>query len=101
MAISANAQQAVQHLQSLPPEDQRDAVATVMTANPDLFPHGDKARTNIWMTLLVGLFVLALAAIIATVILAWKDKEGGTAVVALATAIVAGVIGLFANPPTS
>jgi len=52
------------------------------------------------MLLLAGLFIIAIGAIIATVILDVKDKDG-TAVIALASAVVAGVIGLFANPPTS
>lgn len=52
------------------------------------------------MTLLIGLFTTALVAVIAGVILATQDKDA-TAVVALASAVVAGVIGLFSNPPTS
>jgi hypothetical protein len=69
-------------------------------ANRDLFPKDDVNRTKLWMTLLYGLFAVALGAIIATVVLQVMDEDG-TAVIALAAAAVAGVIGLFANPPTS
>lgn len=98
-ALSANAQNAVAQVQALPPEEQK-AVVQQVTANPDLFPRSDASRTKLWMTLLYGLFAVALGAIIATVVLQVMDEDG-TAVVALATAAVAGDIGLFANPPTS
>lgn len=64
------------------------------------FPKQDNYKAQIWLLLLTGLFVLGLAAIVATIVLEVKDKDG-TAVLALASAVIAGIIGPFANPPTS
>jgi hypothetical protein len=79
------------------PEEQRKSVVAELDALT--FPTDDKFRTQIWITLLVGLFVLGLGALVGGVVLEVKDKDA-TAVVAIASAVVAGVIGLFANPPT-
>jgi hypothetical protein len=100
MAVrSAQGQQAVDAMESLPPEEKQAAVREVLTANPGLIPGEDRYKTQLWLALLGGLFLLALVAIICAVVLATKDKDA-TALVALASAVVAGVIGLFANPPT-
>ena len=78
-----------------PPEQQEVA----RSLNLETYPKGDKYKAQIWLLLLGGLFFIALAAIVAAVILDVKDKDG-TAVVAIASAVVAGVLGLFASPPT-
>ena len=90
---------AVQAVEALPPAEKEAAIKEVLTANPGLIPSGDKYKTQLWMALLGGLFGVALVAIICAVILAKEDKDV-TALVALASAVVAGVIGLFSNPPT-
>jgi lipopolysaccharide export LptBFGC system permease protein LptF len=97
VALSPHGQNVVTAFHELPESEKRVLVEEL---NKDTYPRGDKYRTQIWQLLLGGLFVVALAAIIAAVILNVKNKDG-TAVVALASAVVAGVIGLFANPPTS
>lgn len=100
MAVqSIQGQQAVEAMESLPPEERRAAVREVLTANPGLVPEGDRYKTQLWFALLGGLFLLALVAIICAVVLATRDEDA-TALVALASAVVAGVIGLFSNPPT-
>lgn len=93
---TAATHQMVAAFQQLTPPEQQ-AVAEQL--DPELFPKDDKSKTQIWMLLLGGLFVIAIAAIVASVILDVKGKDD-TAVVALASAVVAGVIGLFASPPT-
>lgn len=91
---------AASQIDALPREQKKAAVAQVLAANPDLFPTGDGDRTRLWLTLLVGLQVLGLAALAATVVLS-LEGEDVSAVVALVTAIVGGLIGLFARSPGS
>ena len=98
-ALSHDGEQALDATNRLTPEEKRKVVEEVLTANPGLLPSGDKYKVQLWLTLLGGLFLLALTAIICAVILAVEDKDT-TALVALASAVVAGVIGLFSNPPT-
>ncbi len=98
-ALSNEGQQALYATSSLDHDEKRKVVEEILTANPGLLPSGDKYKTLLWLALLGGLFLLALVAIICAVILA-KDGKGNTALVALASAVVAGVIGLFSNPPT-
>ncbi len=97
--LSTAGAEAAAQIEALPDDQKKAAVEKVLTANEHLFPSGDKFRTEIWMTLLIGLFALGLAALIATVVLALKDKDF-SAVIALGTAIVGGIIGLFAKSPT-
>ena len=97
--LSTEGAAAAAQIEALPDEEKKAAVQKVMAANESLFPAGDEGRTTIWMTLLIGLFVLGISALIATVILALKGKDF-SAVIALGTAIVGGVIGLFAKSPT-
>lgn len=99
-ALSSQAKEAVERLSALPEEEIKGAVDEVRTANPSLFPADDGKRTIIWMTLLIGLFVLGITAVIGTVYLAMADKDSA-AVIALGTAVVGGVIGLFSKSPVS
>ena len=98
--LSNEAKEAVQKLSALPSEEIKGAVDEVKTANPSLFPVDDGKRTIIWMTLLIGLFVLGITAVIGTVYLAVAGKDFA-AVIALGTAVVGGVIGLFSKSPVS
>ena len=98
-ALSQDGEQALFTTSRLPHDEQRKIVEELVTANPGLIPSGDKYKTQLWLMLLGGLFLLALVAIICSVVLATNDK-GTTALISLASAVVAGVIGLFANPPT-
>ena len=101
MAVrTVEGQQIVQAVEALPPDERKAVVKEVLTANPGMITGGDRYRTQLWLTLLGGLFLLALVAIICAVVLATEDKDA-TALVALASAVVAGVIGLFSNPPTA
>ena len=99
-SLSAEGAAAAAQVEALPDEQKQAVVEKVVTANENLFPKGDAGRTRIWLTLLIGLFILGLAALIASTALALKDKDF-SAVIALGTAIVGGVIGLFAKSPTS
>lgn len=99
-ALSSNAQNLVTAPEDLTEADRKAAAQEIQRANPDLFPRSDTNRTMLWMTLLVGLFGLALAAMICSVVLI-KDDGDGTALIAIVSAVVAGVIGLFSKSPTS
>ena len=97
--LSNEGQQALYATSNLAHDEKKKVVEEIMTANPDLWPTGDKNKTMLWIVLLGGLFLLALTAIISAVVLAMNSK-GTTALISLASAVVAGVIGLFSNPPT-
>ena len=100
MELSSEARSLVEQLDQLPATQKKSAVKEVQRANPDLFPVGDEHRTKIWMTLLIGLMSLAAVAIVATVIMG-LEGEDMSGLLAIPSAVVAGVIGLFAKSPTS
>jgi hypothetical protein len=61
---------------------------------------GDKMR--LWMTLIIGVLFVALASIAAAVTLVVMGKPDlASAAWPIATASVAGIVGLFAKSPTS
>ncbi len=100
MRMSTEASRLVEHAQTLPQNEQRELVL-YMGANLGMFPDNDADKTKLWLALLGGLFTLALAALIGGVVLVMRAESGsGTAVFSIASAVVAGVIGLFSNPPT-
>ena len=99
-ALSETGRQIVNAAAALPPEEQKEVIHQVQRLNKDLWTTGDAHRTRLWLTLLGGLFAIAIVAIICGVYLAAKGEDA-TALVAIASAVVAGVIGLFANPPTA
>lgn len=99
-AMSDQARSVVESVENLSVVDKKAVVEGVREANPDLFPSGDGGRTTIWMTLLIGLFILGIGALAATAFLAYYDKEF-SGVIALGTAIVGGVVGLFSKSPTT
>ena len=101
MTLSDEAARAANQINSLATDDEKKAaVQEVKALNPGLFPSDNSGRTAIWVVLLVGLFALGGGAIYATVVLALSGKDSA-AVIALGTAVVGGVIGLFAKSPTS
>lgn len=100
--LSTTGEQVVEATQQLPPAEQKEVVNQILTANRDLWPANDADKTRIWQLLLGGLFAVALVAIICTVVLEARDSENDTtALIAVTSAVIAGVIGLFSNPPTS
>ncbi|WP_344376071.1 hypothetical protein [Agromyces tropicus] len=83
------------------PADQKDVVDRIRTANPSLIPTGDTSKTALWLSLIIGVLVVALAAIAAAVILVISGSgELAAAAWPIATAAVAGTVGLFAKSPT-
>lgn len=97
IALSAAAKSVSDSIDQLSPEDRR---AVGEAHRRDLFPEDDKSRTQIWVVLLIGLFVLGLAAIIGAIVFAMAGKDFA-GVIAVGTAIVGGVIGLFSKSPAS
>jgi hypothetical protein len=97
VALSNEAVNAKSAVQSLTDENEKKQV--VEQLNSETFPTDNAGRTLIWVILLVGLFVIAGAAIIAAANLG-SDKDP-SAYIAVTSAVVAGVIGLFAKSPTT
>jgi hypothetical protein len=99
--LSTTGEQIVQATTQLPAAEQREVLNQILAANKDLRPAADAYNTRIWMLLLGGLFAVALVAIICTVVLEARDSANDTtALIAITSAVIAGVIGLFSNPPT-
>lgn len=52
-------------------DQRKEVVAQMRVADPNSFrPVGDQAKERIWIGLLIGLFILALASVVGTVVLA-------------------------------
>lgn len=96
--LTAPGRTAVQAMTDLPLAERRMAVNQLAQADPDLLPKADAERTKIWITLLGGLFLLAVASIVGAIIITLNGEEAA-ALFVLATAIVTGTIGLFAKSP--
>lgn len=100
--LSLEGQNAETELNRLPGEEQREIVARALEANPSWIPSDDSSKTALWMTLIVGVLLVALSSIAAAVILvAIGEGELATAAWPIATAAVAGIVGLFAKSPTA
>ena len=100
--LSTTGEQIVQAVRQLPPGEQRDVLDQILAGHADLRPADHTGNARIWMLVLGGLFAVALVAIICTVVLEARDNTNDTtALIAITSAVVAGVIGFFANPPTS
>jgi len=99
-SLSTAAHDAFKQVNDLGDDDKKSAAQALLEANPDLFPKSDKARLRIWLTLVIGLFVLAITAVIASTVLALNGKDF-SAVISLGTAVVGGLVGLFAKSPTA
>lgn len=69
---------------------------------PTSLPFNEHERMRIWMTLIIGVLFIALASIAAAVTLVVVGKPDLAAGAwPIATAAVAGIVGLFAKSPTS
>ena len=99
-AAVEQANQAVGPVRTLPAGEKKAAAEAFREANPDLFPDGDKYRTLLWMTLIVGLILVAVVALVVAGVLVAKGKDSAVAI-GVVTAVVAGLIGLFSQSPTS
>jgi hypothetical protein len=76
--------------------------APAAQADPVAAPTSDVDRTKLWMTLIVGVLVIALASIAAAVTLVLVGKPDlASGAWPIATAAVAGIVGLFAKSPTA
>lgn len=85
-------------IQGVPDEEKPALLQKVAEANPGWLPQSDASKTRIWVTLLAGLFVIALTAVVGAVVVALQSKDAASLFV-LATAIVSGTIGLFSKSP--
>lgn len=98
--MTTNAESLVEEFQNMTPEGQRLFASGIRNANPDLFPQNDHARMILWTVLIVGVLIVALAAVAAGIALsAMGHSDTAAAAWALATAAIAGVLGLFAKSP--
>jgi steroid 5-alpha reductase family enzyme len=65
-------------------------------------PTSEADRMKLWMTLIIGVLVIALASIVAAVVLILMGKSDlASGAWPIATAAVAGIVGLFAKSPTA
>jgi hypothetical protein len=65
-------------------------------------PHKSSERALIWLSLIIGVLVVALASIAAAVTLVLTGhSDFANGAWPIATAAVAGVVGLFAKSPTA
>lgn len=94
--MDEQAARALNVVADLSPDSRKSVTAALASADPNWIPAGDAGRTKIWITLLIVLGAVTLAAIGATVWLYLEDKDG-TAVIAVATLIVGGIFGLFSK----
>ena len=65
-------------------------------------PTSEADRMKLWMTLIIGVLMIALASIVAAVVLILEGKSDlASGAWPIATAAVAGIVGLFAKSPTA
>jgi hypothetical protein len=84
------------------PEHAAKAPASVHQADLAGLPHKSSERTLIWLALIIGVLVIALASIAAAVTLILTGhSDFANGAWPIATAAVAGVVGLFAKSPTA
>jgi uncharacterized membrane protein len=98
MPLSPEAEGASVAIDALPEDEKRVVVTQILEANPDWIPKGDQAKERLWMILLVGLFAVALVALVCAVVLVLNQADSGGAFVVVG-AVVAGAVGLFSKNP--
>jgi hypothetical protein len=77
-------------------------VAATPVAADTTQPSEELLRMRLWMTLIIGVLVIALASIAAAVVLILLGKPDlASGAWPIATAAVAGIVGLFAKSPTA
>jgi len=100
MQLTEDGIKATETFLAAPPAQQEEMATQMQAGRPDLFSiDDDKSKEHIWITLLIGMFVLALASVGGTIALSLQGEET-SALIAVATAVVAGLFGLFVNSPT-
>jgi hypothetical protein len=95
-ALSDKARSAKAQIEALPKDEQQVVVAQL---NEALFPSTDKYRLVVWLVLLIDAFAVAIVALILAARL--SDTKDPAAYIAVASAAVAGVLGLFAKSPVT
>lgn len=71
MDLSQQVADATQMFINADRDQRKEVVAQMRVADPNSFrPVGDQAKERIWIGLLIGLFILALASVVGTVVLA-------------------------------
>ena len=93
-------QQAESTFNTLSENDKQAVVQAAVEANPSWIPDDVASKRKIWMALIVGMLVLAAIAIVAAVVLTLSGKEFNS-VLLIASAVVAGLLGLFAKSPAA
>ena len=98
MPLSPEAEGAYVAFDALSDHEKRVIVAQVLEANPELLPQHERTKGMLWMTLLVGLFLIAVLSIIVAAVLIVNGVDSAPMLVVVG-AVVAGVIGLFSKSP--
>lgn len=93
---------AKQSLAAASVDEQKQIVREVTEANPGLLPTVSADKARLWMALIIGVLVVAVIAIAGAVILSvMGHAETASASWPIASAAIAGLLGLFAKSPTS
>lgn len=109
--MSIDPSSVTQTFQDLSPTDQTQVLQQIVpqlssdqqqAVRDSMMPTSSRDRTRIWLTLLIGLFIMGGLAILCTFALILNGKTAeSAALVAVATAVVTGTVGIFAQSPTS
>ena len=82
--------------------DKKAVLNELQTANPDLIPTRNKDKVDLWKMLFLLFGIIAIVLAIGAVWCLLLDKDTAASIlVAPVTAIITGMLGLFASSPTS
>jgi hypothetical protein len=82
--------------------DKKAVLTELQAANPDLIPTTNKDKVDLWRMLFMLFGIIAIVLAVGAVWCLLVDKDTAASIlVAPVTAIVTGILGLFASSPTS
>lgn len=101
--LSDEARQVVGSFQNLQDASDKQAVVNeIRTANPELIPNDNRDKLRLWRMLFCLLGAIGVVLTIGAVICLVRDKDTAASIlVTPVTAIITGMLGLFAASPTS
>lgn len=102
MVLTQAGDSAKSMLEQAPESDRKQIVQEALTANPSWIPERSADKTKLWLALIVGAIVVAVVAMAAGVVLSlYGVGDMGVASWPIASAAMAGLIGLFAKSTTA
>jgi len=100
VTLNAEAVNVQSALEDLPAAQKKALVQEVLEANPAWIPTTNKAKTTLWLTLIIGVLLVAIVAMLVALQMTSADADA-TAAWVVATAALTGIFGLFAKSPTA